>query len=255
MKERAEFIKINDAITLINDRDESTYYLVCGENKALMIDTGNGYDNVMDIARTLTKLPVEVVNTHGHCDHVYGNQFCTNAWMHPNDFQLCKEHFQMLQESKKNQEISSCPLMPLEKGKIFDLGGLELEVIELMGHTHGSIGLLDRKHHILFSGDAINPCIWLQLEESLPLVEFHRNISEMMQNYGDDFDYHLSGHTLQLIPKQAILDLLTGCGEIINGDANHDEDYTWFGGVHKAHIYGDGNGKQICYNQNNIFTL
>jgi len=252
MKRRAEFIKINEAITLINDANEATYYLVCGNEKAIMIDTGNGHDNVMDIARELTNLPIEVVNTHGHCDHVYGNMYCKEAYIHPNDIPICEQHFQMLKSENWAKNPICCPLIPLQKGKIFNLGEVELEVIELMGHTPGSIGLLDRKHRILFSGDAINPFIWLQLEESLPLSQFHKNITEILQTYGDDFDYHLSGHTKDLIPKEAIWELLKGCDEILEGSYKEDPDYTWFGGVHKSHSYGGAKWKQICYNANNL---
>lgn len=252
MKRRAEIIKINDAITLINDANVSTYYLVCGNKKALMIDTGNGYDNVMEIARGITDLPIEVVNTHGHCDHVYGNIFCKEAFMHPNDFTLCEQHFQLIQDNATYSSTTCCPLIPIDQGKVFDLGDIELEVIELMGHTPGSIGLLDKKHRILFSGDALNPFIWLQLDESLPLSQYKKNMSEMMKKYGEEFDYHLSGHTKELIPKQAILELLIGCDEILEGDDQQDIDYQWFGGIHKGHPYGNGIGKLICYNKNNI---
>lgn len=253
MEKGAEFIQINEAITLINDRNESTYYLVCGNKKALMIDTGNGYDNVMEIAKTITELPIEVVNTHGHCDHVYGNRYCEEAWMHPNDFALCEEHYDFLKEKDPMSEVKCCPLIPIPKKKCFELGDLTLEVIELMGHTSGSIGLLDRKHRILFSGDAMNPFIWLQLEESLTLSQFRDNIVKMMKEYGDSFDYHLSGHTRALIQKQQIYDLLAGCDEILQGSYQTDPEYSWFGGGDKGHIYGDGDCKQICYNEKRIY--
>lgn len=250
MKRRAEVIKINEAITLINDANESTYYLISGNQKALMIDTGNGHDDVMALAREIVSVPIEVINTHGHCDHVYGNMYCIEAWMHPNDYFICEEHFLFEAVHKINEDAKCCPLLPAYKGQIFDLGGIELEVIELFGHTPGSIGLLDRKHRILFSGDAINPYIWLQLEESLPLSVFKKNIENMLKEYGDVFDYHLSGHTKELIPKAAIGELLKATDEILVGLHQADEDYVWFGGVGKAHFYGNQEGKQICYDEN-----
>lgn len=247
MERRAEFIKINDQITMINDADESIYYLICGTKKALMVDTGNGYEDVMKIARELTDLPIEVVNTHGHCDHIYGNIFCQEAWMHPNDFPLCEQHFEYAQIKELGKGRGCCPLKPLHKEQIFDLGDVVLEVIEIFGHTPGSIGLLDRKHRILFSGDAINPFIWLQLEETLPLLECRKNIGAMMDTYGELFDHHLCGHVKYLMPKQQIYDLLVGIDEILAGDIKEDKDYEWFGGVDKYHLYADGNNRQICY--------
>ncbi len=69
MFERIKVKKLNDHIYLMDDNGEATGYLVVGEKKALVIDTMNGYANVYDVVRTLTDLPLMVVNTHGHCDH------------------------------------------------------------------------------------------------------------------------------------------------------------------------------------------
>jgi glyoxylase-like metal-dependent hydrolase (beta-lactamase superfamily II) len=43
----------------------------------------------------------------------------------------------------------------VEDGDIVDLGDRRFEVIHLPGHSPGSIGLLERKTEILFSGDAV----------------------------------------------------------------------------------------------------
>ena len=73
MFERIKISKINDHIWLLNDNNEATGYLVAGKEKALVIDTMIGYEDVHAVVRTLTDLPLVVVNTHGHCDHIYGN--------------------------------------------------------------------------------------------------------------------------------------------------------------------------------------
>ena len=65
MFERIKTEKINDHIWLMNDNDEATGYLVTGTEKALVIDTMNGYEDVRKLAETLTDLPLIVVNTHG----------------------------------------------------------------------------------------------------------------------------------------------------------------------------------------------
>ena len=68
MFERVKLKKINDHVILMNDNNEGTGYIVLGKNKALIIDTMNGYENVKEIAETVTDLPLTVVNTHGHGD-------------------------------------------------------------------------------------------------------------------------------------------------------------------------------------------
>ena len=146
----ANLIPINAYTTLIDDNGESSAYLLCGKEKAMLIDTLNGRENLADIVRGITNLPVVVVNTHGHIDHIGGNHFFPEAYMHPADTDVYHEHFGMLVESLKEGEISplpkgdECQLLPLEAGQCFDLGGLILEVIPVAGHTKGSIALLDQ---------------------------------------------------------------------------------------------------------------
>ena len=70
MARRANIVRINEDIILIDDAGDSTCYLVMGKERALLIDTANGQENLMEIVGELTTLPVTVVNTHGHIDHI-----------------------------------------------------------------------------------------------------------------------------------------------------------------------------------------
>ena len=99
--ERAKIQQIRPNVWLIDDAGESTCYLITGGEKALLVDTANGYEDLAEIVRSLTDLPVTVVNTHGHGDHIFGNAFFDEAWMHPADFALhdmfagyAKEHLE-----------------------------------------------------------------------------------------------------------------------------------------------------------------
>ena len=47
--------------------------LITGKTKALLIDTGYGYGDLKSVVRSLTDLPLRVVNTHCHIDHAGGN--------------------------------------------------------------------------------------------------------------------------------------------------------------------------------------
>jgi glyoxylase-like metal-dependent hydrolase (beta-lactamase superfamily II) len=154
MDERIRIVPINDEVTLLNDHNESTCYLVTGTRSALLIDTANGYVDLNAFCQKLTPLPVTVVNTHGHCDHIYGNLFFEQAYLHPADFELHDEHFAFPEIRKAIEETGLAParLLPLAVGQVFDLGGGHaLEVVPLYGHTAGSVGLLDRKYRLLFS--------------------------------------------------------------------------------------------------------
>ena len=53
--------------------EEVISYLVVGNKKALLFDTGIGVGKMRAVVESLTKLPVIVLNSHTHFDHVGGN--------------------------------------------------------------------------------------------------------------------------------------------------------------------------------------
>ena len=192
--QRAIIRQLSPGVYLIDDAGESTCYLICGSVRALLIDTLNGEENLAEIIRTLTDLPVTVVNTHGHCDHVYGNVFFEEAWLHPADEKLMAEHFGFIADRLTASGLRPCPTRPLSIGQVFDLGGTVLEVVDLSGHTAGSVGLLDRAARVLYSGDGLNPHLWMQLAESLPIARLRETLLALKARCGGDFDRVLTGH-------------------------------------------------------------
>jgi hydroxyacylglutathione hydrolase len=53
----------------IGDHGCDVIYLVAGDERALLIDTGWGIGDLPGVVASLTDLPLLVVNTHGHPDH------------------------------------------------------------------------------------------------------------------------------------------------------------------------------------------
>lgn len=182
MFERIILTQINPHVYLMDDHHEATGYIVVGSKKALVIDTMNGYEDVRAVVRTVTDLPIMVVNTHGHCDHIYGNVYFDCAYLHPADLPVAQEHMrfpEFIEECNK-RGLQMPPFEPIRGGEVIDLGGLHLEVIELPGHTPGGILLLLKEDRILFTGDSINHHLWMQLEESSSMPEFVNNLEKVM---------------------------------------------------------------------------
>lgn len=239
MFQRIKTSKINNHIWLLNDNDEATGYLVCGTEKALVIDTMNGYENVKEVAQTLTDLPIMLVNTHGHPDHIYGNIYFDEAYIHPADIKLAEHHFQEPEfvEVMEKYGVKPAKFKPIVEGDVIDLGGIELEIFEVPGHTSGGIVLLDRKDRIMFTGDSIIEQTWMQLEESLPMEEFLKSLDKV-QTLRSEFDFILTGHSRHIEDASLCEAHRKAVQEVCSGEKENDEPYTWFGGECMAHPYG-----------------
>lgn len=240
MFKRIKVSEINDHIWLMNDHDEGTGYLVTGNERGLIIDTMNGYEDVKKLAETLTDLPLTVVNTHGHPDHIYGNIYFEKAYLHPADIPIA-EHFYKEEEFKReglNAGLKPAEFLPIKEGMSFDLGGVVLDVYEVPGHTPGGIALLDRQDRILFTGDSINMHTWMQLPESLPMEKFLQSLRKV-QGLRDKFDFILTGHSRKMEDAGFCDAHIHAVEEVCNGINENDEPYTWFGGTCMAHPYGD----------------
>lgn len=251
---RAKIVPINRQITLIDDAGESTCYLVAGEKRALLIDTLNGREDLRKIVSKLTSLPVTVVNTHGHCDHIYGNVYFEEAYLHPADWALHDKHFAFPREAARFRKkgLAPCKLLPLEEDAVFDLGGIRLEVVPLKGHTQGSVGLLCREHRVLFSGDALNSHLWMQLDESASLEAFENTLRTLLQKYRGAFDHLLTGHSKG--PEDARLadEMLEGVISLRKGECLSDQPYHWFGGEAMIHPFGSDPKQVIVYHPGRV---
>jgi hydroxyacylglutathione hydrolase len=249
MDKRIRALKINEAVTLLNDHDESTCYLVTGKTRALLIDTANGWVNMAALCRELTPLPVTVVNTHGHCDHIFGNVYFPEVRLHPADFALHDEHFAFpqMRAAMEKYGLEPAKLVPLSVGETFDLGGLTLETIPLPGHTAGSVGLLDAEHRVLFSGDGVIPHVWMQLPESLPIEALRNTLVALKREHGGEFDWLLTGHARGPEPAALVDGILTGCEQLLAGKCDNDRPYRWHGGESIAHRYNADENHCIVY--------
>lgn len=247
MMGKIQTVEINDHIWLLNDGD-ATGYLVVGTERGLVIDTMNGYEDVGAAVRRITALPLTVINTHGHPDHIYGNIYFEQAYLHPDDLSIAQSYYKS--EDFKRQilkpGLKPAELLPVREGDSFHLGGISLEIYELPGHTPGGIVLLDRKDRILFTGDSINHHTWMQLSESLPMEDFRDSLKKV-QDLRGAFDTILTGHCKGPVAAEMCEAHFKAVEELCRGETENDEPYIWFDRVSMAHPYGDGSMK-IVYN-------
>ncbi len=244
---RARLIPINDRVTLIDDAGESTCYLICGDERAMLVDSANGMEDLLEAVRTVTDLPVIVVNTHAHMDHVAGSKYFDEVYLSPVDFAMVAEDFARWEHAAEYPEF-----LPVSPGDVFDLGGVVLEAVDLKGHTPGSIGLLDKGMRFLYTGDAINTHLWMQLNHSLPMQVQRDMLAGLIEKHGGDFDCILHGHTTAPLRGSWVHDLLRGCEELLAGQTENDLPYHFFGGVCRQHPVQGIEGAVIVYDESKL---
>ncbi|MBN1875827.1 MAG: MBL fold metallo-hydrolase [Anaerolineae bacterium] len=199
---------VAEGVRYIQDARGAVMYLVTGNERALLIDTGWGVGDLPAYIKTLTDLPLLVVNTHGHPDHASGNAQFPVVYIHTKDIPVLLERLPAL-ETK---------LIPIYDGYCFDLGGRTLRVIAVPGHTPGSICLLDRQSRILFAGDSPRSGpVWLHMPVSLTVADLYRSM-QRLQDFMADFDTLAPAHS-EPLPAQPLLDDLVLCArQILAGE-------------------------------------
>ena len=201
----------------IYDPQDVFCYLAVGKEKALLFDTVYGIGSLPSAIKEITDKPVYVVLGHGHLDHANGAYQFEEAWIHEADFELCRLHTSEEYRATAIKQIKEYGITPpddfnpdeylkagtgnlkkMKDGKIFDLGGLHIEVIGMGGHTAGSIGILAKEPKVLLTSDSATPQVWMFKIESLSVKEYIAMLERVIQL---DFDNFITGHTDVIFPK------------------------------------------------------
>ena len=181
------------------------FFLLTGSEKALLIDSGMVIYNARDIAAGLTDRPVSLLNTHADRDHIGSNEEFESFYMHP------------AEEPVYRRSGKPGRVLPVLDGDVIDLGGRELEIIHLPGHTPGSIAVLDRNSRVLISGDPI------QQNGHVFMFGDHRNLEDYaaslghLEAFADRFDEIWPSHGDCPISPDLIGRLRDGARDILAG--------------------------------------
>lgn len=83
--------------------------LLVGSQRALLVDTGYGLEDVSAWVRTVTELPLTVLLTHGHHDHSLGSRWFDRMLLFPQDHPV----YGTYTTPERRQKVASAAL---EKG-------------------------------------------------------------------------------------------------------------------------------------------
>jgi hydroxyacylglutathione hydrolase len=140
-------------------------YLILGTTRAVLFDAGTGTRDMVPIVRSLTSLPVTVIPSHLHFDHVGAlGRFDKTALLDAaslrariSDSRLTLGRYEFLGFTDRLVP----PTFRVDEwwpaDSTVDLGNRRLRVLSTPGHTPTSISLYDAERRQLFAGDFIYP--------------------------------------------------------------------------------------------------
>ena len=250
--------KYNDNLYQLIDKLGVISTLVIGENKALVFDTCYGFANLLEEVKTITDKELIVVSSHGHMDHTAGNFHFDKVYINKLDYDLCVRHNSLAMRKAniaRAKEIGAIDesfdvnnylaqnegnLEFINPGDVFDLGGLHAKVINMEGHTPGSIGILLEEWRLLLVADATCPYVWMFLDESLPLSKYIEMLERVIKL---DFEEFLVGHDARLFKKEEMVGFLELAKRVdpkksfkVNYEGFENNSYCYTEAIDKEHI-------------------
>ncbi len=243
-----------DGIFEIDEFDCASCFVVVGQERALILDTGVGIGDLKWlIEHCITDKPYDVVATHNHGDHIGGAGWFDSIWMHPKDadgwdtknaaptLEFRRGYAQLIRKRENKhyaydpgRDIRPWPCAPvirgLADGQQFDLGGRVVTALHCPGHTSGEMVLIDSGTRTLLCGDACN-CNWLLdtslaptgrgcVEQSLAALRKIEALCGTGYDAGSVFNFHhdFRGFGQPLAPD-VLPDLIRCLGSLLDGTA------------------------------------
>jgi glyoxylase-like metal-dependent hydrolase (beta-lactamase superfamily II) len=240
--------KSGEGLFVIEEAPHVQSYLVIGERRSALIDTGMGFSDIRAAVAPLARADVIVLNTHWHFDHVGGNALFEERGISPLEARLVERGWRnadlmslyvnsCLSEDiplpdgflPEDYEIAGTqPTFEIHDGDTIDLGGRALEAIATPGHTHGSMSFLDHTSKSLLCGDLIDRGTLFANFEDSDIGEYIESLAKIHRRCGE-FEQVLPSHNRFPLPADFVTRVRNAFEEI-GGRLACGEDGGWNGG-------------------------
>lgn len=225
-------------------------YLVIGTEKAALVDCGFGVtDTLRSFVETLTDKPIICIVAHGHPDHAGAAALFDEIYMSEKDEPLLPvslsyerrmddvfghddEHSP---EPKDPELLAYCEkhivmtdklnYINMKDGDVFDLGGKQLEVVAMPGHTQGSVALFNKAENYALVSDCFSKrtaLVKMPSEKRVGITAYRDGLARFMNLINDDTRLYW-GHGKEPVPHEVPADMLAACNEVLDGKTENDQ--------------------------------
>lgn len=194
MEARIESTQVRPHIWRLADIAGNRCYLVAGDERAALVDTMEGVGDLRAEVERITSLPVTVLLTHHHHDHVGGACSFESVGISAVDDGFWEREENA--EARIREQLREGFGLPegtffstlegrwpttwhVDEGYELDLGGETVRAVALPGHTRGSMGYVVSGERVLLSGDAVTPCMTLFYDDSTTVDEWVATLDKM----------------------------------------------------------------------------
>ncbi len=211
-------------------------YLILGDKKALLFDTGMGMSSIKSVVTELTTLPVVVLNSHTHYDHIGGNHEFENIMALKHPFTLgrakngmphkrvqhevtreafCAKKLPALDTSTYN--IKSFIISKyIKDSTAIALGNRTLKIIAVPGHTPDALALWDEENGLLWTGDTFYEApIWLFDPETN--LQTYQNSIRILAQLTPNLNKVFPAHNTPIAAPERLEDLVVAFNAILDG--------------------------------------
>ena len=233
--------------------EEVISFLITGESKALLFDTGLGIGDMKRVVEQLTDLEIVVLNSHTHYDHIGGNYQFETIYGRDTGYtrgraegsppaavaEFLKEGWvwKPLPGGFVVDDFRSRPFTIsrfVDEGDVIDLGGRRLEILSTPGHAPDAICLLDRDNRLLLTGDSFYLApLYTHLEGS-DFLDYAKTAARLA-GLVDDIDAALTSHNVPVVEPRYMTVLGDAFAAIEDGTA---DDYVMADGLREYRFDG-----------------
>lgn len=196
--------------------EETHCYLLEGNDRALLIDTGLGICDISAEVKKLTDKPVTAVATHIHWDHIGGHKYYPDFYAHEAELDWLSGRFPLSMETIRGMVIDRCdlpegydvnsyeffqgtPTRVLQHGDGIDLGGRTIKVLHTPGHSPGHMCFWEPERWYLYTGDLVYKDTLFAYYPSTDPQAYLKSLEKIaVPSVGKVFPAH---HTLEIQPE------------------------------------------------------